>query len=233
MSETLRFFKDYEAIIYFVLGVGGIVYFWRFWGAWQDVRGAIYGLERETAQLRLNQTAVVLFLLVMMAVAVFTVVTFITPLLPVAEMVATPTIDLLGESSPNLTAQAGESGEGNGFATATPLPTVAVTDEGCVPGSVEITSPEPGETIRGVVVVTGSADIPNFGFYKFEFARAEQELWLSVVVERSPKVDNTLVEWDTSRLPVGEYVLQLIVTDNEGEGMPPCRVPVRIAPPEE
>ena len=80
----------------------------------------------------------------------------------------------------------------------------------------------------------GSADIDNFGFYKFEVARAEEELWLTIQVGRAIVEAGVLLEtWDTSRLPVGDYALQLIVTDNEGEELAPCRIPVRIEAPVE
>ena len=92
-----------------------------------------------------------------------------------------------------------------------------------------ITEPEAGSSISGAVEVRGTVDVPNFGFYKFEVARAEEELWLTIQAGRTVVQDGVLVEnWDNSRLPTGDYVLQLVVTDSEGQELPPYRVPVRI-----
>ncbi|MBN2500402.1 MAG: hypothetical protein JXB38_06500 [Anaerolineales bacterium] len=234
MSEALRFFKQYEFVVYTILGFGGAVYFFKFVRAWQEVRDARFGLERESGQRRLNQAAIALFLLILLGVMVFSLVTFVEPLLPVADIMSTPTIDLLAtpgeEGTPDPDAEA-ELSVG-GAATATPLPTVEVLEDGCVPGVLEITSPEPGETISGEIDVLGTVNIPDFGFYKFEIARAQESLWLTIRAQRSIVEDDVLVDnWDTSRWTPGEYVLQLVVTDNSGESLPACRIPVLIGTP--
>lgn len=226
MSDLLRFFVQYEAVLYFVLGLGGILYFYRFWLAWQEVRLAVYGLERDASRVRLNQAAIVLFVLLILAVIIFIMVTFVATTLPAQALLATPTLNLVSPFDSTAT-----PGEALVF-TATPLPTVSIDPSACVPNSVNITDPETGDTLRGAVEVRGTADIPNFGFYKFEVARAEEELWLTIQAGRAVVRDGILVEnWDTSRLPTGRYVLQLVVTDASGSELPPCRVPVEIALP--
>jgi hypothetical protein len=229
MAEVLRFFVQYEAVLYFVLGLGGIIYLYRFWLAWQEVRVAVYGLEREESRTRLNQAAIVLFILLVVSVIIFSMVTFVSSAMPV--VLATPTLDLSVGSpfdqleTPQQTAN---------VATATPLPTVSIDPEGCVANSINISSPEPGDVLQGAVEVQGTVDVPNFGFYKFEVARAQEELWLTIQAGRNVVRDGVLVEnWDTSRLPIGDYVLQLLVTDSAGEELPPCRIPVRIEMPSE
>jgi len=234
MAQALRFFVLYEALLYFMLGLVAIIYVYRFWTAWQEIQVAVYGLEREAAQGRLNQAALAMFLLLFMAVVVFSIVTFVVPTLPAQEMLATPTLNLavgpLAEST-TLTPPAGEEIE---FASATPLPTVSIDPSGCVSDDIFISAPQAGEILQGTVEVQGSASVPNFGFYKFEVARAEEELWLTIQVGRGVVEDTILVEnWDTSRLPAGDYVLQLIVTDSEGQELTPCRIPVRIEMPVE
>ena len=234
MAQALRFFVQYEAVLYFILGLAALLYLYRFWMAWQEIQSAIYGLEREAAQSRLNQLAVTLFLILILALVVFSVVTFVVPTVPAQALLATPTLNLAvapDEASVTLTAPSGDDVE---FATATPLPTVSVDSSACVPTSVDITAPAEEDVLQGAVEVLGTVDIPNFGFYKFEVARAEEELWLTIQAGRSIVRDGVLVEnWDTSRLPAGDYVLQLIVTDAEGAELPPCRIPVRIEAPVE
>jgi hypothetical protein len=72
-------------------------------------------------------------------------------------------------------------------------------------------------------------DVENFGFYKLEIARVQDGLWLPIQANRVlvPE-DATLVEWDSSLFPPGDYVLQLVVTTNDGDEYPPCRIPIRI-----
>ncbi|MGH2581462.1 MAG: hypothetical protein ACRDFQ_01030 [Anaerolineales bacterium] len=232
MAELLRFLVQYEAVLYFILGIAGIIYFYRFWLAWQEVRLAIYGLEREASRARLNQYAVILFALLFISMVVFIMVTFVAATLPAQALLATPTLDLTFATPGAETTLTPPVGDEAALATATPLPTVSIDPAGCIPNRLIISSPEEGETLQGAVEVRGTVDVTNFGFYKFEVARAEEELWLTIQAGRSIVRDDVLVEnWDTSRLPPGAYVLQLIVTDNAGEELPPCRIPVNIAPP--
>jgi hypothetical protein len=224
MAEVLRFFVQYEAVLYFLLGLAGIIYIYRFWLAWQELRDATYGLERQAARERVNQSAIMLFSMLVIAVATFILVTFVATSLPAQDLLATPTLDLSASMNTTIT----PSGEAS-LATATPLPTVAVDAAACVPAQLIITEPAAGDSISGSVEVRGTVDVPDFGFYKFEVARAEEELWLTIQAGRTVIRDGVLVEnWDTSRLPSGNYVLQLVVTDSGGQELPPCRIPVRI-----
>ena len=58
MEEALSFFRAFEVWIYLLLGLGGLIYIRRFILSWQELREAGFGLERERAQSRLNQSAV-------------------------------------------------------------------------------------------------------------------------------------------------------------------------------
>lgn len=232
MADALRFFVQYEAAIYFILGLGAIIYLYRFWMAWQELQMAIYGLERSAARARLNQATIVLFLLLLTGVIVFVIVTFAAGSLPAQAMLATPTLDLSFENTEPATTLTPATGEDLAVVSATPLPTVAVNPAACLPDSINISSPQSGETIRGAVDVIGTADVQDFGFYKFEVARADEELWLTIQAGRTIVRNDLLVEsWDTTRLPPGDYVLQLIITDRQGEEFPPCRIPVHIDVP--
>jgi len=229
MAEVLRFFVQYEAVLYFVLGLGGIIYLYRFWLAWQEARSAVYGLEREASRARLNQAAIILFILLVGAIIIFMMVTFVSTAMPI--VLATPTLDLSAGSPFDRRATPQQTAN---VATATPLPTVSIDPAGCVPNRIIITSPEAGDVLQGAVEVHGTVDVPNFGFYKFDVARAEEELWLTIQAGRNVVRDGVLVEnWDSSRLPVGDYVLQLLVSDSSGAELPPCRIPVRIELPNE
>jgi hypothetical protein len=230
MAEVLRFFVQYEAVLYFILGLGGILYLYRFWLAWQESQTAVFGLEHEESRGRLNQSAGALIILLVLAVSIFLMVTFVASSVPAQELLSTPTLDFSFTAS---TLSAVTPDPAN-VATATPLATVVIDPAGCVPESINITVPETGETISGSVTVEGTVDVPNFGFYKFEVARSQESLWLTIQAGRNIVREGVLVEnWDTSRLPPGAYVLQLMVIDSEGQELPPCRIPVQIEMAEE
>jgi hypothetical protein len=233
MDEALRFFRAYEAWIYLILGFGAILNLRRFVLAWQELRSTIYGLEREQAQDRLNQSAGILTLMIIMVIAEFAAVSFVIPLRPQANPLLTPTIDLLATATITLPPNdPNEEVMEESDATPTPVPTADLRQGVCVTNQVEITSPQPGERISGEVEILGSANVPNFGFYKLEIAQIQSVNWRTIQAGRSLIENGQLVEsWDTSTLQAGDYVLRLVVTLSDETILPDCRVPVTILPP--
>jgi hypothetical protein len=106
----------------------------------------------------------------------------------------------------------------------------AATEEtgGCIVGQIAITSPKPGEKIIGNVEIMGTASIPNFGYYKYEFSVVGSSSWSTVNANREVVQDGKIGDWNTSQLPTGDYLLRLVVTDNQGNALPACIVPVHI-----
>lgn len=233
MDEALRFFRAYEGWIYAGLALGAVLYFRQFVVAWQELRSTIYGLEREQAQTRLNQAAGVLTLLIILVVAEFVVVSFVIPFRPQANPLLTPTIDLL--ATPTITLPPSEPGEAMAEdVTPTPVPTPDLRQGVCLANEAEITSPQPGERVRGKISITGSANVENFGFYKLEIASIQSVNWRTIQAGRKLKVNEQLIEsWDTSTLQAGDYIIRLVVTLNDETVLPDCRVPITILPPEE
>jgi len=113
--------------------------------------------------------------------------------------------------------------------TATRSPTataVATSGPSCTTGTAAITSPANGQTLKGKVVVTGSASCVDFEYYKFEFVDSRcGATGLCFVAGKflKPVSNGALMTWDTSRtydgakLPNGTYVLRLTVV---GVGRP-------------
>jgi hypothetical protein len=226
MEEALSFFRALEAWIYLLLGLGGLIYLRKFIIAWQELRGAAFGLERESAQSRLNQAASVLVLLLTMAVAEFVMVSFIAPAVPGANPLPTATLNVLATPTTTLTADSTQVLEGG--PTISPNPTPSTANTGCIPGQIEITAPENGASIKDVVVVNGSATIPDFGFYKIEMKRPDQQSWLTILAGNQPVTDSKLGEWDTRRIPPGQYELGLIAYDNQAQPSDLCVIQVTI-----
>jgi hypothetical protein len=99
---------------------------------------------------------------------------------------------------------------------------------GCVADRIMITSPKPGEIVKAVVDLIGTADVPNFGFYKYEIALVGTQGWAPVAAEREPKRDELLGKWNTLSLSNGDYFLRLVITDNVGNALEPCVISVRV-----
>jgi hypothetical protein len=230
-EEAVRYSKAYEMWIYAGLGVVALYALVKFFLSWEELRRAAFGMERDIAQGRLNQAALLLLLLLTMTMAEFSIVTFIAPTMPGTNPLPSPTLNLLATATATLLPPPGESAPGDATQLSeTAQPTLAQAGgEGCTPGQVEITAPKNGDTVSGVVEVIGTADIPNFGFYKYEIARPNETVWLSINAGEQAVKEALLGEWVTSVLPPGDYQLRLVVADNQGKFQIPCVIQVRVA----
>jgi len=74
--------------------------------------------------------------------------------------------------------------------------------------------------------------LPNFGFFKYEYAPVGSQDWVAIAAGRDPLRDASLGVWNTSTITPGDYTLRVVVTDNTGTALPPCEIPVRIAAPD-
>jgi hypothetical protein len=231
MEEALSFFRAFEVWIYLLLGLVGLLFIRRFIVAWQELRSAAFGLERESAQARLNQAASILVLLLTMAVSEFLLVYFVAPAMPGAMPLPTPTLDLL--ATPTTTLAGATPLPGEPVSATQPSVPQLFSAAGCVPGQIEITFPENGQEVSGVIQVVGTADIPTFGFYKFEIRRPDDPIWLTIQAGNTVVHDGNLGDWDTSQLTPGEYQLGLVVVDNQAQASPPCIVQLSVARPPE
>jgi hypothetical protein len=227
MEQVLQFFRVYELWIYIILGILLLWQIRKFILGWEELRGAFFGLEREAAQSKVNSAAIMVVLLIIMAVAEFTVVTFVIPTLPGANPLPTTTLDLL--ATPTITLPASTQ-KPNETQQTTPTPGEIAAASGCNPGQVNLTSPLNGDTVKGSITILGSADIPNFGFYTLQIARPGDTVWLPKQVGQQPVKNSTLGTWDTTLLTPGAYMLRLVVTDNVGNELTPCAIQLTVEP---
>jgi hypothetical protein len=221
MIEFLRYIRDVEYLIYFILGALAVWQLRNFFIAWEELRAAAFGLEKESAQTRLNTSAAVLVVLLFLSAAVFGLVSFIIPSIPGVNPIPSPTIDLL--ATPTATIDPQTIPEPTAVPTSG-LPGTQPGQEGCIPDEVMITSPESGSVVSGVVEIEGTANIQDFGFYKFEISPANDETWLTIQAGDEIKIEKELGFWDTRQLDPGNYWLRLVVLDNQGIQRDPCRV---------
>lgn len=224
MGPVYRTLASYEPLIYIALAIGGLFAFRRMWRSWREWRDSVYGLEREFALRRLGQATAAAFLILALVFAEFFIATFIAPSLPATDILATPTLDLLltpAETlSPEQATQAALS------PVTQPVPSGM---SGCILGQIMITAPEPGATVSGTVEISGTASVPNFGFFKYEVAPRGSQNWATISAGREPKVNEVLGTWNTTSLTNGDYFLRLVITDNVGVSLEPCVIAVGVA----
>lgn len=230
MEQAFAFFRNFEIWIYLLLGLGILLALRKFIMAWQELRGAAFGLERDNAQARLNQSSSVLVLLITMVVAEFVIVSFIAPSIPGAIPLLTPTLDLLTTPTITLAAAASQTTTTPGLPTTVPG-TEQPQEDGCVLGKVQIDSPEASSEVSGLVTVTGTVDIENFGFYKIESRRPDEAIWAILLAGNQPVKSGELGTWDTRRLTPGEYQLSVVPVDTEAKTLPRCVVNVFVTTP--
>lgn len=220
MGFVYRSLGTYEALIYISLTILGLIIFRRMWGAWREWRDAVFTLEREFALWRLVRITALGLLVLALFFAEFYIATFVAPSLPASDLRVTPTLDLLASPPPTLT--------GPGSTQPAPTQPAQTGMSGCVKDKIIITSPKPGEEVKAVVDLIGTANTPNFGFYKYELAPVGTENWTTVAAEREPKIDALLGKWNTLSLNNGDYFLRLVITDNVGNSLEPCVIAVRV-----
>lgn len=219
MEEALLLIASLQGWIYVLLLLTGLVYL-RLALKWQsEVRSSQFGLERERAGSKRSRAAGMLILILAAAVATFVISTFLVPQFPASlQATAIPTISLLDPE----TAQGSSAGL-----------QVTANGAGCLNEGATITSPIPGEELRGLVEVRGTADIPNFAFYKIEIRPSEpNSVWQVITAGTETLSEEMLGLWDTNLVENGVYLLQLVVTDTVGNAPLPCTVEIVVLPEE-
>jgi hypothetical protein len=219
MGPVYRTLATYEPLLYIVLAIGALFASRRMWRSWREWRDSVYGLEREFALRRLVQASGLALLILFLVFAEFFIATFIAPSLPASDMIVTPTLNLL--VTPDATIS---------LDTTAPAVTQAVPNgmSGCVADKIMITSPAPGDNVSGTISIKGTADIPNFGFYKYEVSAMGSQNWATIAASRDPAKDKELGKWNTASVANGDYFLRLVITDNVGASLDPCVIAVRV-----
>ncbi len=261
MEELLPFLQKYEIWIYVLLGAVAFVYLQRLVSAWRIWQGSVFGLEREIGQRRFSTALTILVLLVIFILVEFVIVSFVAPSYPQVYALPTPTLDLLATPTVTLpvaaeavtataaaltgdqvvtsgTPSAGGDSTPNAADAKNPAPkagtpTVALTPlaEGCIAGQIEWSYPKSGDEITATVELKGTVNVPNLGFYKYEYAQPGEDVWTTIAAGNQPKVNGQIGFWNTSQLEPGDYLLRLVVADNQNKLFPACQIPVRITKP--
>nr|WP_290665832.1 hypothetical protein [Ardenticatena sp.] len=257
METILTYVEQYDWLIYIVGILGVLLYLNMGRLAWQESRYSIFSLEREERRRDAQRAFMIagMFAALVLTTAYIDTVVLrpVTPTgeLPVVGIVLspTPTPPIIGptltpvptptptrESTPTPSRIAQVLASPTPQATPTPSPTPPATPTpqvvppNCPNPGVRILSPGMNQSVSGNVAIIGTANIPNFQFYKVEFAPGEQpadSAW-SVIgdVVRQPVENGVLATWPAGAFPAGTYWLRLTVVDITGNFPPPCAVRV-------
>lgn len=226
MIPFIEFFSKYALLVFLLLLLAAIISIRGLLLAWTERKEAVFVLEKEIAQRHLRQSMAIFVTICLLVFLEFVVVVFLKPNLPELITISQtegvsaliPTHTLPPEIMQTLNAS-------------TPVAISTEESSGCIPAQIAIAFPAPGQEISGKITLIGTADIPNFGFYKYEFAPTGTEIWSTIQAGRVAVHDDDLGIWDTSELTPGDYLLRLVITDNRGDVLPGCVVPIRIKAP--
>lgn len=94
------------------------------------------------------------------------------------------------------------------------ISSIAGTEYKQAPGFADITRPQDGEVLHGVVTIEGSAAHPAFVAYELSFAYDPNptDTWFPIIDDfQTPVTDGRLGLWDTTSITDGDYQLRLLV----------------------
>lgn len=220
----MRFVATYEVGIYIVIGVIVLIYLKRLIDAVIALGKAQFGLEREVAQKSLRLSITVIALVVLIGVSNFVLVSVAAVRFPGISRIATPTIDPLMTEVPD--AQVITQTPEHLMQTQT-----AIALTGCIPEELEWVQPVSGDEVSGSVELMGTVNIPNLGFYKYEYQIEGDDLWTPISAGNKPIIEESFGGvWNTGQLNPGNYSLRLVVSDNQNNLLQPCVISVKVVP---
>jgi hypothetical protein len=224
MIEIIRFFSQNSLWVNIILIIGLLVALRRLLLSLHEKRDLVFGLEREITHRRVVKSVASIVIFALLLVGEFMLVTILSPGLPSTLLITTPTINPLLIPQSTIS-----SSQGTVVAQTPTINSTQVQTTGCIPGQIMFTEPVAGQIIQGEITLMGTADIPNFGFYKYEYAPQGSTTWSTIMASRDAVNNGELGYWNTTELTPGDYQLRLVVSDNKGSELPSCIVPVRVS----
>ena len=237
MTIIVKLVAKYAMWLYAICAFGILIYLRAVFVAQRERAQAMFALEREAAASRGYRSAVMIVILLAVGGIIYYASSVLGPQVEAApEPTPTPTALLMPTPTPS-----------PGVPTETPSPTATrrpppprptsipevtptpeVVAPNCPNPQARLTYPGMNAVLSGAVQIFGSANIPDFDYYKFEFRQAGSPEWAWLPSHDTPVADGLLGVWDTTALPAGTYGFRLVVVDKTGNHPPPCEVTVTI-----
>jgi len=231
MIELLNFLNSVEIWIYVLAGIVVIIFLRRMLLAWSEWRAALFGLERETAHRRFRSSLSILAFAIVFAAVEFIIATFVSPAVAQLSPLPTPTVDFAATPLAGILNPAGGTQAAPTESQLSPTQGASLT-EGCVAGQIEWTFPKSGEKISGTVELKGTVNVPNLGFFKYEYSQPGGESWTTIAAGNGSRVDAPLGGmWNTELLTPGDYLLRIVVADNANNLFPTCLIQIQVVAP--
>lgn len=239
MTTLIQFVARIETTFYILAAIGIFFSIRGLAKARQARRLAVFGLEREAAQLMQTRSISTIVGLLLMCGAIYIIANIVEPNMAELPIEPTPTSVVFVTQQPTATQPlliyptiTSTVGLPPAAIAGTSSPTPGQTVNGCEISGATITSPIPGQTVTGQVAVQGQANILNFSQYKFEITGPSTNgAWVVVANFTTPIIDGFLGTWDSTSLMPGNYTLRLVVSRVDGSFPTPCEVPIIIAGP--
>jgi hypothetical protein len=172
----------------------------------------------------------------LLGLGLFIITTFVAPSIPNLQQVPTPTVDLTEQPTGTVVAATETPAAQSGL-----IPTLqSFFDRGCIPDQIDWTYPTDGETISGTVTLTGTVNVTDLGYYRYDYSAEGSDQWTTLAAGSTKIVNQPLGSsasetsggaWDTSVLTPGKYQLKLAVFDHQNKPFNECVISVTIVSP--
>ena len=234
MTILVKLIADYAVWLYFLLGLVALLFLRAYLVARRERDNSIFALERESASGRMVQATIGFLVILILIGGVFYTSQTLVEEIPLPELTPTPTALIVLPPSPTpppLLPTPTPTGTPRPRPTLPPLETIIATEEvsvgvpaNCSNPGVRISEPGTGATVSGVIRIIGSANIPDFWYYKFEFQGNGFGDWTFIQRFDTSINGGILGAWDTRSVPSGDYQFRLVVVDKTGNYPEPCTV---------
>ena len=249
MAAFIRLVEQF-AIVFYAACLVGIVWSIRAaWLHWREGSDTLFSLEQDAARTRAARSLMGALGFLALGLGVLLIAGYVAPSLP-ADATPAPTLSV-PLLTPTPTNTPFPTPTPQNTPTPLPNPTVASVDKVTTPAAspaptappapicpdpnVQITAPGDGSVFSGPFQIFGTANIQNFGFYKFVLngpATDNQDRTAGEVV-KTPVVNGYLGTLDPSVLlqAPGTYRFSLVAVNTEGNEAPHCTITLRFLSP--
>lgn len=226
MEGLINFFIHAEIGIYLIAGLILFIALVRLIKLSDEKKKTVFGLEKEIIVKRIRSAFTMLALSALMILAELFFVSYASVKYPNIKATATPTVEVQAATATSVMIMQNQM-------TYEVLPIEKTTgSEGCVENEIDWSSPKDGQEVRGAVELMGTVNVPNLGFYKFEYRAVSDTNWTTIAGANKPVIEGSLGgTWNSQNLTPGEYQLRIVAYDSQNDEYPACMITIRVVAP--